>query len=110
VLHVFALEPRGQIVSNVTRPIVAEKPRPLHDGDVVEAGGCECLVEDGRDVGGAHGGPRPAGHDVSGEIVEHSRQIIPAPASDLQVGEVGLPEWLIAVVLSLNSSAAFITT
>ena len=45
MLHVFALEPRGQIVRDVTRSVVAQKPRSLRDGDVVEAGSCECLID-----------------------------------------------------------------
>jgi hypothetical protein len=42
MLHVFALEPSGQIVRDVTRSVVAQKPWSLRDGDVVEAGSCEC--------------------------------------------------------------------
>src|SRR3954447_15578186 len=89
MLHVFALEPSGQIVRDVTRSVVAQKPWSLRDGDVVEAGSCECLIERGGDVGGAHGGTKPPGHDVTREVVEHGGQIVPAPASDLEVGEVG---------------------
>jgi hypothetical protein len=44
MLHVFALKPRGQIVRDVTRSVVAQKPRALRNGDAVEAGGCERLV------------------------------------------------------------------
>ena len=49
------------------------------------------------------------GDDVAREVVEHCRQVVPAPADDLQVGEVGLPQLVGPVVLSLNSSAAFMT-
>ena len=35
VLHALVFKPPGQIVRDVTRSIVAEKPRPLRDGDVV---------------------------------------------------------------------------
>jgi hypothetical protein len=64
----------------------------VRDGDVVKAGGRECLVERGRDVGGTDGRTKPPGHDVAREVVEHRRQVVPAPASDLEVGEVRLPE------------------
>ena len=64
----------------------------MHDGDVIKARCRQCLVERGRDVGGAHRGTKPPGHDVAREVVEHGRQIVPAPAGDLEVGEVGLPE------------------
>jgi hypothetical protein len=64
----------------------------VRDGDPVKTGSRECLVERGRDVGGAHRGAEPPGHDVAREVVEDGRQIDPAPAGDLEVGEVGLPE------------------
>jgi hypothetical protein len=44
------------------------------------------------DVGSAHGGAELPGDDVSGEVIEHRREVEPAPAGDLEVGEVGLPE------------------
>ena len=51
------------------------------------------------------------GDDVAGEVVKDRGQVEPAPTDDLEVGEVGLPELVgRAVVLSLNSSAALITT
>ena len=31
-------------------------------------------------------------HDVAREVVEHCRQMIPAPTGNLEVGEVRLPE------------------
>ena len=37
-------------------------------------------------------GPSAPGDDVAREVVEHGRQEVPAPASDLEIGEVGLPE------------------
>ena len=44
------------------------------------------------DVLGLHGRAQLPGDDVAGEVVEDGRQIEPAPADDLQIGEVGLPE------------------
>ena len=44
------------------------------------------------DVAGAHGGAELPGDDEAGVVVEDRREIEPAPADDLEVGEVGLPE------------------
>src|SRR5664279_1843466 len=49
-------------------------------------------VERGRDVGGTHRGTEPPGHDVAREVIEHGREIVPSPASDLEVSEVRLPK------------------
>ena len=56
--------------------VIGEEPWSMHDGGAIEAGGRERLVERGRDVGGAHRGTKPPGHDVTREVVEHGRQII----------------------------------
>jgi hypothetical protein len=37
MLHALAFEPLGQVVRDVTRTIVREKPWPVRDGDVIEA-------------------------------------------------------------------------
>ena len=71
MLHVLAFEPFGEIVRDVTRPIIAQKPWPLPDADVVKAAGRERPVEGVRDVGGAHSGTKPPGDDVAREVVEH---------------------------------------
>src|SRR5690349_16507514 len=88
----FALEPRCQIVRDVTRSVVAEKPGPRSDVDVIQTRGGKRLVERGRDVRGTHRGTKSPGDDVAREVVEYGREVIPAPAGDLEVGEVGLPE------------------
>ena len=38
-----------------------------------------------------------------------THEVVPPPADDFEIGEVGLPSWLGAVVLSLNSSTALMT-
>jgi hypothetical protein len=48
------------------------------------------------------------GQDVAREVVEHGGQVEPAPADDLEVGEVVCQSWLGAVVGLAKRSAAFI--
>src|SRR5271170_1565228 len=50
------------------------------------------LMADIRDILGLHRRTELPGDDVAREVVEDCRQIKPAPADDLEVGEVGLPE------------------
>ena len=50
MLHAVAFEPLGQIVRDVRRAIVAQKPGPRRHGDVVKARGRERLVERGRNA------------------------------------------------------------
>src|SRR3954469_10911348 len=77
--------------------------------DLVQPRCLQSQLQGVGDVLGLHRGAQLPGNDVAGEVVEHGRQIEPTPASHLQISEVGLPSWFGAVVLSLNSSAAFIT-
>ena len=54
-----------------------------------------CLQGHGQgvgDVAGLHRRAELPGDDVAREVIEHRGQVEPAPADDLQVGEVGLPE------------------
>ena len=44
-----------------------------------------------RDILGLHRRAKLPGDDVAREVVEYGRQIKPAPADDLEIGEVGLP-------------------
>src|SRR4029077_2877657 len=46
----------------------------------------------GGGILGPHVGAPLPGDDVAGEIVEQVRQVEPAPADHLEVGEIGLPE------------------
>ena len=75
------------------------------------------------DIAGPHVGAELPGDHVAAEVVQDRAEIVPAPADDLQVGEVGLLSpgrrlwaiserdiWFGRVVLSRNSSLALITT
>ena len=45
-----------------------------------------------RDILGLHGRAELPGDDIAREIVQNGREIEPAPADDLQISEIGLPE------------------
>ena len=92
VLHALAVEPGREVGRDVGRAVVAQQPRPVRDRDPVEPCRRQRQIERGGDVVGAHRGAELPGDDIAREVVEDGREIIPAPAGDLQVGEVGLPE------------------
>ena len=62
------------------------------EGRLVEAASLQGAGQGRRDVCRRHGSAQLPGDDVAREVVEHARQIVPAPASDPQVGEIGLPQ------------------
>src|SRR5882724_2337854 len=70
---------------------------------LIRPGSLQRQVERGGDILGLHRRAQLPGDDIAREVVEHARQIEPAPADDLQVGEVGLPElvWRRGLVLEL---------
>ena len=51
-------------------------------------------VERLRHVSGVHRGPEHPGDDVARVIIQHGRQVVPAPADDVQIGKIGLPEFV----------------
>ena len=92
VLHPFAGEPVGKLAGDVARPIVRQQPRPVAYAHLAAARRGEGEFERVGDIARRHGGAELPGDDVAGEVVEHGREIEPAPPDHLQVGEVGLPE------------------
>ena len=84
--------PVGEVAGDVGRAVVAEQPGPVDDLGGVAARGRQGEIERVGDVAGAHAGAELPGDDVAGVVVEDGREIEPAPADHLEVGEVGLPE------------------
>ena len=58
----------------------------------VELGLCQGLLQRFLHVRGRHRGGELPRQDVARVVVQHRRQVVPAPALDLEVGEVGLPQ------------------
>ena len=66
--------------------------RLLKAHDLIKPGGRQGEVERLGDIAGPHRGAELPGDDEAREVVEHGGEIAPAPACDLEIGEVGLPE------------------
>ena len=64
----------------------------MNDGHLIEPGGRQRQIERGGDVLRLHGRTELPGDNEAREVVEHGGEIVPAPARDLEIGEVGLPE------------------
>ena len=64
----------------------------MRDRDAVEPRRRQRWIEHGGDIVRAHGRAELPGDDVARGVVEHGREIMPAPAGDLRVGEIGPPE------------------
>jgi hypothetical protein len=90
--------------------IVRQQPRLVHHRGLSQPEACRASSSVSVTSSAFIVGAELPGDDVAAVIVEDGRQIEPAPADDLQIGEVGLPELVRRVVLSWNSSAALITT
>ena len=96
------VEPFGQVARDIAGTVVGQEPRSIGRLGLVQATGLQSQVERGGDILGLHGGAQLPGDDVAGEVVEHGRQIEPAPADHLQIGEVGLPQLVGRRVLVLE--------
>ena len=65
---------------------------PMPDLDAVDTGLRPRQVQRLRHVRGLHRRPQRPGHNVARGVIQHRGQGVPAPADDLQGGEVRLPE------------------
>ena len=92
--------PVGQFRRHIRATFVRQKPRPPPPLGLVEAGGLQGHVHRGGDILILRAVAQFPGDEVMREVVEDGRQIEPAPADDLAVGEVVCHIWFGAVVLS----------
>ena len=88
VAHGVRLDVIGKLVGNVAGPVIAQQPWAMPNIGRQAARGCQGHIQHVSDVLGPHRAAQPPGDDVAGVIVEHGREIHPAPANDLEVGEV----------------------
>ncbi len=89
--HLVGLDVFRQFTGDVAGAVIAEQPGFVQHRGAVTAGSREGEVQRVGDVLGSHIGAQLPGDYVAREVVEHGRQIHPAPPDDLEVGEVGLP-------------------
>ena len=92
MLHALSVEPFCQIGRNVRRSVVRQQSRPMDGRRPIEPGCRRRQVERRDDVVRLHRRAELPGDDVPREVVEDRRVVEPAPAGDLEVSEVGLPE------------------
>ena len=64
----------------------------MYDPDLVDPGLGAGQVERLRYIRGLHRRAEQPGDDVARVVIQDRRQVVPAPAHHLQVGEVGLPQ------------------
>ena len=60
----------------------------MHDPDLVDPRFGSGQVQRLHHVDGLHRRPEHPGDDVARVVIQHRREVVPAPAHDLQVGEV----------------------
>ena len=92
MIHAFALKIVGKIGGDVGRTVVAEKPGLLHHRCPIAARGLQRQVQRVGNILGLHRGAELPSDDVAAVVVEDRGQIEPAPADNLEIGEVRLPQ------------------
>ena len=62
---------------------------------------------------GIHRSTEPPGNDKPREIIQYGRQVVPSPASNFEIGEVGLPHfidarcWMLKLVSCLHENVGW---
>ena len=91
VIHFLVPQPFGQVAGYVARPVVTEQARLVSDHGLVAARRRKSQLNGVCHVLGPHGRAELPSNDIPAVIVQDRAEVIPAPADDLEVGEVGLP-------------------
>ena len=92
VIHALAIEIVSQVGGDVGRAVIAEQPWLVHDHGLIAARGLQSQFQRVGDILGFHRGAELPGDDVTAVIVKDGAEIEPAPANDLEISEVRLPE------------------
>ncbi len=82
------LELSGQIAWSIVR----QQPGPAPDPDSGDLGRGHGQIQDVLHVLSRHGAGQKPGDDIAAVVIHNGGQVVPAPAYDLEVGEVGLPK------------------
>lgn len=91
MLHALPFQPFSQITRDVAGPVITQKTRLVaHDG-LIAAGCSQRQFNRISHVFSPHVCAELPGDDVRAVVIQNCAEIIPAPANDLEVGEVGLP-------------------
>ena len=86
------IQPGGESSRQVGWSVIAKQPWTLLHSGGIETGGVARQVRGLSDVGSCYRRTGSPSRDVAREVIEHGRQIEPAPADDQQVGEISLPQ------------------
>ena len=92
MLDVLLVQPIGKIARDIRRAVVGQKPWPVNYAHLIEPGRRQRQIEWGGDILRLHSRAELPGDNEAREVVEHGGEIVPAPARDLEIGEVSLPE------------------
>ena len=92
MIDFLIFQPFSKFTRDVAGPVVAEQPWLVEDGRLGTARSLQSQVQRIGDITSLHRCAELPGDDVAAVFIEDGRQIEPAPADDLQVSEVGLPE------------------
>jgi hypothetical protein len=63
----------------------------MQHGGAVTARGGQCQIQRVRHIARRHRGAQLPRDDVAGIVVEHGREVNPAPTDQLEIGKIGLP-------------------
>ena len=92
MFDLLAIQPLREIRRDVRPAVIRQQARSVNDGHLIEAGGRQRQIERGGHILRFHCCTELPGDNEAREVVQHDGEIVPTPARDLEIGEVGLPK------------------
>ena len=92
VLHPLVLQPFSQLARDIAGSVVAQQSWLVEDVNLVTSRRRQSQVQRVGDILSPHVRAKLPRDDIAAVIIEDCAEIEPAPADDLQIGEVGLPK------------------
>ena len=92
VLHALVLQPLSQFSRDITGSVIAEQSWFVNDVNLVTSRRFQSQIQRVGHVFGPHVCAKLPRDDVAAVIIQDRAEIKPAPANDLEVSEVRLPQ------------------
>jgi len=100
--HAIFLQIVGEFARDITGAVITQQPGPVPDFNLAQPGKLQRIIQCGGHIAGAHAGTQSPGGDKSRKVIQYRRQVIPSPADNLEVGEIGLPQLIHALARVLE--------
>ena len=89
--HTLVLQPARKLAGQITRAVIAQEARFVINPHLRQSCILQSVMQCVCHIFRRHRCAQTPRQNISGIVIQHGREIIPAPADDLKIGKIRLP-------------------